>query len=651
MSRNQFQRTITRIHKLDEVERFFMKRRVILANYIVFLLIIILAARLWHLQILNGADFRERSNSNRTKSLNTIAPRGNILDRSGKILVSNRPCFNVVWLRPDRKDSDRVIRKLASILKVETGVLLDRIRDAADQSRYIPVTLASDVDWQTLVYIENNNLNLPGVKIQVIPKRRYADPGLGFHLMGYLGEIGLKDLKSFAGIYEGGDLIGKSGIERMLESDLRGEKGHMLLEIDSRGFLKKQVEVVKSLPGRDVYLTIDADLQKTAQEALGDNAGAVVVMEVNTGRVLALASTPACDLERFSDGLDEIEWAALMHDKRNPLMNRAIQGKYPPGSTFKVVTAIAGLYEGLITPETKIQCNGAIRYGNRIYRCWKHSGHGQVDLKKALAQSCDVYFYRLAEKLGIDTLAAYSRALGLGEATGISLGQEKAGLVATSEWKRRKTGEPWQQGETLSVAIGQGFSEATPIQICRLYATIANGGILYRPLLTERLVNPDGRTVKEFAPEPSGRFDDPDGVFRLIREALVQAVNGEHGTGSRAALEEVTVAGKTGTSQVVHTSRYEGFKEEDIPRKYRDHAWFACFAPAEKPEVAVAVLVEHGGHGGSAAAPIAGKVLKRYFAEIIGEKMAQAPGSETETTDLSGSVGRNGSGNLIKAEE
>jgi len=613
MSRNHFQHTITRLHKMDEVERLFMKRRVTAANYIVLALILLLAARLWHLQILNGADFRERSNSNRTKSLNTIAPRGNILDRNGKILVSNRPSFNVVWLRPDRKDSDRVIRKLASILQVETGSLQDKIRDAADQSRYIPVTLASDIDWQSLVDIENNDMNLPGVKIQVIPKRKFADPFLGFHLIGYLGEIGMKDLKTYGNTYEGGDLIGKTGIERMLEKDLRGKKGHILLEIDSQGFVKKQTEVVKSLPGRDVYLTIDADLQKTAQDALGDKIGAVVAMEVNTGRILALASTPALDLERFSSGLDEIEWAALMHDKRDPLMNRAIQGEYPPGSTFKVVSAIAGLYEGLITPDTKVQCKGAIRYGNRIYRCWKHRGHGQVELHKALAQSCDVYFYTLAEKLGIDALAVYSRALGLGELTGIGLGQEKKGLVATSKWKKEKTGEPWQQGETLSVAIGQGFNEVTPIQICRLYATIANGGILYRPLLVERLVDPDGRTVKEFAPEPMGRFDDPAGALKLVRQALIAAVNEKHGTGGRAAMTDILVAGKTGTSQVVKSSRYEGYKKEDIPMKYRDHAWFACFAPADRPEIAISVLVEHGGHGGSAAAPIAGKVLKQFF--------------------------------------
>ncbi len=615
MSRNRFQHTITRLHKMDEVERFFMKRRVNVANYIVLAMILILAARLWNLQILNGTGFRERSNSNRTKFLSTIAPRGNILDRNGKILVSNRPCFNVVWLRPDRRNSDRTIRKLAGILQVETGTLRDKIRNAADQSRYIPVTLAHDIDWHTLVYIENNNLSLPGIKVQVIPKRRFADPDLGFHLIGYLGEIGAKDLRSFAGDYKGGDLIGKSGIERTLENDLRGEKGHMILEIDSRGFLKEQEEVVKSLPGRDVYLTIDAELQKTAQDALGDNAGAVVMMEVNTGRVLALASTPSCDLERFSSGLNEIEWAALRHDKKNPSMNRAIQGKYPPGSTFKVVTAIAGIYEGLITPETRIKCTGAIRYGNRIFRCWKHRGHGQVTLEKALAQSCDVYFYILAEKLDIDTLAAYSRALGLGELTGISMEQEKAGLVATSAWKKERTGESWQRGETLSVAIGQGFNETTPIQICRLYATIANGGILYRPLLVERIVNPNGKTVREFTPEPIGRFDDPDGVFKIIRAALVQAVNDKHGTGGRAALAGITVAGKTGTSQVVHTSRFEGFKAKDIPKKYRDHAWFACFAPADKPEVAMAVLVEHGGHGGSVAAPIAHKVLQKYFNE------------------------------------
>jgi len=609
-----FQRTITRIHKMDEAERFLLKRRIALSQYVVMILLLILASRLWYLQILNGKDFRERSNSNRTKTISTIAPRGNILDRTGRLLVTNRPCFNVVWLRPDRKDSHRVLKRLASILEVETSSLIDKIREASDQSRYLPVTLASDIDWQTLVSIENNHLDLPGVKIQVVPRRSYADPDLGFHLLGYLGKVSLNELKRYAGIYDGDDMIGKTGIEQMLENDLRGEKGHTIMEIDSRGFLKKEVEVVKSLPGRDVYLTIDAGLQKTAEKALDGNPGAVVAMEVNTGRVLVLASSPSCDLERFASGLSDVEWATLTrHSPLKPLLNRATKGKYFPGSTFKVVTALAALYEGIITPSTKVQCNGAIRFGDRPFRCWKHSGHGLVDLKKALAQSCDVYFYTIAEKLDIDTLAKFARALGLGSLTNIGLG-ESPGLIGDRAWKIRVKKEPWHKGETLNMAIGQGFNSATPLQICRLYAAIANGGILYRPMLVERVVDPDGRTVRDFTPQPDGRFDDYSDMLPVIRDALVAAVNEEHGTGTRAALDEVIVAGKTGTSQVVHTERYEGMKEEDIPRNERDHAWFACFAPADKPEIAVAVLVENGGHGGSAAAPIARKVLEKYFA-------------------------------------
>ena len=612
-----FQRTITRIHKLDEAQRFFLKRKIGIAQYLAVLLLLVLLSRLWYLQILNGREFRERSNSNRTKTISTIAPRGNILDRSGRLLVSNRPCFNVVWLRPDRRDAAQVLKRLASIIEVDISTLRNKILEASEQSRYLPVTLASDIDWQTLVAIENHHLELPGVKIQVVPRRSYADPELGFHLLGYLGKISLDELKSNPGVYDGDDLIGKTGIEKMLEADLRGEKGHTILEIDSRGFLKKEAEVIKSLPGRDVYLTIDAGLQKTAEKALAGNPGAVVAMEVNTGRVLALASSPSYDLERFASGLSDAEWAALTrHSPLKPLLNRATRGNYFPGSTFKVVTAIAALYEGIITPSTKVQCKGAIRFGDRLFRCWKHSGHGVVDLNKALAQSCDVYFYKIAEKLDIDVLARFARAFGLGRTTGMGLG-ESPGLVGDRAWKKRTGRGPWLKGETLNMAIGQGFNSATPLQICRLYATIANGGILYRPVLVERVVDPDGRTVRDFTPKPDGRFDDYAGVLPLIREALVTAVNGEHGTGARAVIEGITVAGKTGTSQVVHTERYEGMDEEDIPRNERDHAWFACFAPADKPEIAVAVLVEHGGHGGSAAAPIARKVLERYFARQL----------------------------------
>jgi penicillin-binding protein 2 len=336
-------------------------------------------------------------------------------------------------------------------------------------------------------------------------------------------------------------------------------------------------------------------------------------MEVNTGRVLVLASSPSCDLERFASGLSAVEWAALTRSPLNPLLNRATRGVYSPGSTFKVITALAALYQGIITPSTTVECNGAIRFGDRVFRCWKHSGHGKVDLEKALSQSCDVYFYKIAEKLDIDVLADFARIFGLGRATGIGI-DEAAGLVGDRGWKRRTGRGPWLPGETLNMAIGQGFNNSTPLQICRLYAAIANGGIVYRPTLVERVVDPDGKTIREFAPHPDGRFDDHAGYLPIIRKALVEAVNGTHGTGRKAALEGITVAGKTGTSQVVRSQRYEGMRMKDIPRKERDHAWFACFAPAQRPEIAVAVLVENGGHGGSAAAPIAKKVLEQYFA-------------------------------------
>jgi penicillin-binding protein 2 len=423
------------------------------------------------------------------------------------------------------------------------------------------------------------------------------------------------------GHYKGGDLIGKMGLERLREIDLRGEKGHHNLEVNALGFEQENLKGDEPLPGNDIKLTLDVELQKIAEEemALNHYAGSVVAMEANTGRVLVAVSSPELNLEEFVGGISHKAWNAMLNNPQHPLVNKLVQGQYPPGSTFKPITAFAGLAEGVITPETSIYCPGFYRFGNRIYRCWRRVGHGDVTLKRALAESCDVYFYQTGQRLGVDRLARYAKMFGLGSRTGIEMEHEKAGLVPSTQWKKKRYGKKWHEGETLSVAIGQGYDLTTPLQIAQMTSVVANGGTLYKPSLVEEIIDPDGETVSQFTPEIISRITGQGQNLRLIREGMVEAVNAKRGTGREARLgvSGLLVAGKTGTAQVVRLAQYRHLKEEDIPYEYRDHAWFTCFAPAINPEIVVTVLVEHGLHGGSTSAPIAAKILKKYFEDRI----------------------------------
>jgi penicillin-binding protein 2 len=521
----------------------------------------------------------------------------------------------VVWNGEDAPNPDEVVKKLARILGDDIDVLLDRIREQSDNPRYMPLRLKEDIDWKTLVYIENNHFNLPGVRIEVVPARNYLQGNLASHLIGYLGQINKDELRNTqSGTYEGGDPIGKQGLEKLLEPELRGELGHTLLEVDAHGFEKKQVATQEPLPGGDVYLTIDQELQKAAEEAMAGQAGAVVASEVNTGRLLVLASSPPLKLEEFVGGISQKAWKEMLDNPMRPLTNKAIQGQYPPASTYKIVTALAALGERAITSETILHCGGSLRLGNRTFNCWKRRGHGWVNLNRALAESCDVFFYQVIQKINVNTLAAYSESLGFGQKTGIILEHEKGGLVPTTAWKKKTLKESWQEGESLAVAIGQGFNLATPLQVNKMMAAVANGGILYRPQLIEKIIDPDGRSIKSFEAIRDGEFKGREADLELVRQGLIAAVNTRHGTAEGIKLKNLTIAGKTGTAQVVHLSHVKHISDENkIPYKYRDHAWFTCFAPAEKPEIAVTVLIEHGQHGGSAAAPVARKVLMKYF--------------------------------------
>ncbi len=409
-----------KIKKVDADELNQLKKRTDIATAVIIFFIAVIITRLWFLQIHKGTEYRQLADSNRVRMQNVVASRGNILDRQGRTIITNRPSFNIVWVKEDSPNPDEVIKKLSRILNEEIAELLKKVREAADNPRHIPILLKEDIDWKTLVYIENNHFDLPGIRIQVLPRRDYLYDDLASHLIGYLGEINQKELKERKSEnYQGGDLLGKRGMEKLYEEQLRGEKGTIYMEVDAHGFEQRRLEGKETLPGNDIQLTIDLDLQLEAEQAMGDKAGAVIAMDVNSGRILAFASAPPLKLKDFVGGISQKNWQALLENPKRPLVHKTIQGQYPPGSTYKIVTALAGLARGVITPDTVFYCTGSMKFGNRRYGCWKKGGHGPVSLHRALAESCDVYFYKVGLKVGVDSLAEYAGRFGLGHKTGV----------------------------------------------------------------------------------------------------------------------------------------------------------------------------------------------------------------------------------------
>lgn len=617
------------IEEKDDAALDSLKKRLLGAAAIAFFFFAVIILRLWMLQITHGPEYEDRAYSNRVRIREIAAPRGHLLDRHGREIVTNRPSFNVVLMQEDSHDVGDVLKRLAPVLKMDISELWEKIRDASGRPRYLPVRLKEDIDWQTLAYLESHNHEFSGIRTEVQPVRVYHHEDLAANVIGYLGVISKKEMaEADPEIYSGQDIIGKRGIERLREADLRGEKGKNYTEVDAKGFEQKQLKTVEPLPGRELRLTIDADLQQIAESymAAGDKSGAVVVMEVNTGRLLAAASAPSIHIEDFIGGISQEKWQALLDNPRHPLLNKVVQATYPPGSTYKMITALAGLSKGVIDENTTFYCPGQLSFGNRTYRCWKRGGHGTVNLNRAIGESCDVYFYQVGIKVGVDNLAEYAQKLGLGKKTGAEFEFEKEGLTPTRQWKQKYRKQKWQDGETLSVAIGQGFNIASPLQICVMTAAIANGGKAYRPKLVEQVTDPEGRVLENFKPEVVSEVDGMERYLKLIREGMEEVVQGKRGTARNVAIEGLRIGGKTGTAQVVRLAQYKGLKEENIPYEYRDHAWFTCYAPAENPEIAVTVLVEHGLHGGSGAGPIARAILAHYFSDRLGPvKEEKAP--------------------------
>ena len=576
-----------------------MEKRINIALIIVIIIFSIFSFRLWQLQILKGNDYKKIDEKNRLRVLNIPAPRGIIYDRNDRALVNNIPSFDIEVVREDMHGGRESLSDLAELIGMKYDSVVSRLEKGASRP-FKPVVMKQDVSFRDVAKIEARKIDFPGLQINVVAGREYIYGHSASHLLGYLGSPGIELLNTpeYSGVPPEA-FIGQFGVEKIYDTTLMGKAGKKIIEVDALGSIMKVVRIQRPVKGKDIKLTIDIDLQIEAEKNLQGKAGAVVAVKPDTGEILVLASAPTFDPNLFVRGIKNRDWSMLVKDPKKPLLNRAIQSQYPPGSTFKIITAIAALEEGIIDKDTRHYCNGSIYFG-RTFRCWKADGHGDVDLYRAIVESCDVYFYEIAKQFQIDKLVQYAFGFGLGQKTGIQLEGEAAGIVPTTEWKLQTRNEKWFTGETLNTVIGQGYVSATPMQIASMMAAVVNGGRLYEPyLLADQEQTDRVRRTINIRPEH----------LEIIRQALMGVVNEEKGTGNIAYSDMVSMGGKTGTTQVIGGAS----KEKDLPEKYRDHAWFVAYAPAVNPQIAVSVFVEHGGHGSSGAAPIAKKIIEAYY--------------------------------------
>ncbi len=576
----------------------------------------LLVIRLWYLQVTKGGELRQRSENNSVR-LRKIKPmRGLILDEGRRIIVDNQPSFDIIFVPNRTKDMRNVIDKIKG-LYAERSLTFSSVSSPSSYVKpFVPVLLERNVSMEKLAVVETHALDLPGVMTEVTPVRQYLNGEMTAQIIGFTGEVSREELdRNSIDKLTAGDIVGKFGIEKFLDSHLRGISGAEQVEVNVAGKAIRSLGRIPATAGDNVVLTIDSALQEAAWSAMGDRGGAVAVLDPRNGAVLALVSSPSFDPNLFNGGISYDDWETLSNDPRHPMENRSISGQYPPGSTYKAVIAAAALEEGLITPETTFYCNGAFELGDRIFRCWQEKGHGNVNLHRAIVESCDVYFYNLGKLLGVDRIAAYARAFGLGAPLGIDLPREKGGLIPTKQWKLSRFRQSWQMGETISLAIGQGFNLVTPLQLANAYATLANGGTLYRPRLVKQLESSDGHVIKVYPPEKQGVLPVRPENIQIINQGLWGAVNERGGTGYILKRKEQDVCGKTGTAQVIGLPQdAKARKAKRVSVDFRDHALFVCFAPYGNPEIVVAVILENAGHGGSAAAPVARKVIDTYFA-------------------------------------
>jgi penicillin-binding protein 2 len=600
-------------------------------QYIAALLFSALAIAFWVFQIASHDKFSQMAENNHMRRLPRPAPRGVMFDRNGKILVENQSTWNIALVREQTKDIDRTLHILATATGVDEAQLRETVNRRRREPSYRPIVLIENATFEQLVAFKARQWELPGVVEQEMPTRRYPPAAMAAHLFGYVGEVTESQLsrQEYQGL-EAGAVVGQAGVEQAFNQILMGRDGERFVEVNSLGREIRKLERLDIDPkeGRRVQLTIDADMQKAAEDAFrhyGYN-GAAVILDPRSGEVLTLVSLPAYDPNKFATGIDRATWTSLNTDALKPLQNRALQGRYSPGSTFKIVVATAALEEGLVTPDFRVFCPGGATFYGRYFQCHEKGGHGSVDMRHAIEKSCNVYFYTLGNMLGVDKIYKWGAALGLVDRTGVDIPNEIRSLVPSTEWKKRETGEKWYAGETISVSIGQGQVSVTPISLAVMMMTVANGGTRYTPHVLKAVDEGEGwKPVPPPPPQAVNRMKDS--TFKAVHDGLWMVVNAA-GTGGRGRVVGRDVSGKTGTAQVISL---QGAKVAKGKIDVRDHGWFVFFAPRDNPELAGVVFAEHSEHG-YLAAPIAKHVIETYYAKKEGKPLPElqkvpAPGT------------------------
>jgi penicillin-binding protein 2 len=584
-----------------------------------------LALSFWYLQIVQNAQFEELAENNHQRTLALRAPRGVLLDRAGRVLVENRDAYNISIVREHPKTLDRTIRLLAGVIGMKEAEIREIVVRHRREPVYRPIVIVEDATLAQVAAVTARRLDfeLPDVVVERVPTRRYPTNALAAHLFGYVGEV--SDAQIEEAKVESGAIVGQSGIEKVYNRHLMGEDGARRVVVNSVGREIRTLEEIAPSEGRRVQLTIDYDLQRATEDAFRHYGywGAAAFLDPGTGEVLSLTSLPAYDPNDFATGIDRGTWTSLNADQLKPLQNRVIQGRYSPGSTFKIVVATAALEEKVAGPDFRVTCGGGGTFYGRYFRCHLAGGHGTVNMRQALERSCNTYFYTLGNLVGIDRLHKWATLLGLGRKSGIDLPNEVEGIMPSTEWKREKTGERWYAGETISVAIGQGQVSVTPISLAVMMATVANGGTRVVPRLVKAVDNGQGWEPVPSATPESHRFR-PE-TLATLHDGLWMVVNAQ-GTGGRGRIPGRNVAGKTGTAQVISLQggrQAAGRTDKDL----RDHGWFVFFAPRDNPEIAGVVLAEHSEHG-YLAAPIARHVMETYFAKKDRQALPALPRQE-----------------------
>ncbi len=585
-------------------ERKLPQERLSAVTYFIFIVTGVLLTGFWNLQVIETKKYEEMAERNRIRSIPIVAPRGRMVDREGRVLVDNYPSFSVLLLRDDASEVQKHLPAVAEGLEIPVEDLQAQLEAARRLPKFQPIVIKHEASPADIAFIESHRADISTLELLMIHRRRYPADGFLAHAVGYVGEVSEQQVEKSKGRLRPGAMVGKAGLEKQYNSILMGTDGLRRAVVNSVGKEVERLVQTEATPGKPIQLSIDYDLQLIAEQALGEQKGAVVALDPRTGEILAMASHPAPDPNAFAVRIQREEWRQLNENPDTPLLNRATQAQLAPGSVFKIAMAAAMLESKVIPGDFSVYCPGTADFYGRTFRChvWKKGGHGHVDLHRAIVQSCDVFFYNVGKRLGIERIASYAFNLGLGRKTGVDLPAEEGGLVPSPEWKRRVFRQKWYAGETISVAIGQGALMTTPLQLARSIAGMAMGGVFRQP-----------RLIKTGSGEGAGtgtRFELAEATVEKITQGMFGVVN-EGGTAAGARLEGVEFCGKTGTAQLIST---EGLaRARKTGRRFTDNAWFVGYAPRRNPEIAVAVLVEHGEHGSSAAAPVARDIIKAYY--------------------------------------